>query len=325
MSEQKDRVTPIIIASENGRQGAERAMQLLRSGGSALDAVEAACRVVEDDPNEHSVGFGGLPNVVGEVELDASIMDGRTLQTGAVAGVRGYGNPISLARHVLDELPHVLLVGHGAEQLAGELGIARADQRSDEALRRWRERLDEYAIAPGELANLRHAATRLTRPLDLQDMIAKPGHVDSLGTVNFLALDAHGNLASAVSTSGLGWKYPGRVGDSPLIGAGNYCDNRYGAVACTGMGELAIRVSTARSLILYMKMGLSLDEAGLETLADLDGLQAGPGQYMNIVALTPDGRHAGFTTVPGKRYLYLSAEMETAQLAARTLLPGVES
>jgi beta-aspartyl-peptidase (threonine type) len=127
-------------------------------------------------------------------------------------------------------------------------------------------------------------------------------------------------MASAVSTSGLAWKYPGRVGDSPIIGAGNYCDNRYGAVGCTGMGELAIRVSTARSIILYMKMGMSLEQAGLESLRDLSGLNAGPGQYMNIVTLAPDGSHLGFTTVPGKKYLYVTADMDEPALADRLML-----
>ncbi len=140
------------------------------------------------------------------------------------------------------------------------------------------------------------------------------------GTVNFLALDQHGDLASSVSTSGLGWKYPGRVGDSPIIGAGNYCDNRYGAAACTGMGELAIRVSTARSLVLYMKSGMPLREAGAEALRDLWQLGSEPGRYMNIVALTPQGDHAGFTTVPGKQYIYMSSTMEEPALADRILL-----
>ncbi len=163
-------------------------------------------------------------------------------------------------------------------------------------------------------------ARTLTRPLNLQDKIYKAARVDTLGTVNFIALDAHGNLASAVSTSGLGWKYPGRVGDSPLIGAGNYCDNRYGAAACTGMGELAIRVSTARSLVLYLKCGMTLVDAGREALRDLRRLDAAEGQYMNIVTLTPAGEHAGFTTVPGKQYLFQHAGMDAPQLADRLMV-----
>jgi beta-aspartyl-peptidase (threonine type) len=175
-------------------------------------------------------------------------------------------------------------------------------------------------VQPGSQAELRKMATLLTAPINLQDKLHQTARIDTLGTVNFIARDRHGDLASAISTSGLGWKYPGRVGDSPLIGAGNYCDNRYGAVGCTGMGELAIRVSTARSLVLYLKMGLSLHEAGLEALRDLQALGSGDGQYMNIVALTPAGEHGGFTTVPGKNYLYQDAGMAAAHLLLRTPL-----
>ncbi len=143
---------------------------------------------------------------------------------------------------------------------------------------------------------------------------------DTQGTVNFLVRDLFGDLASAVSTSGIAWKYPGRVGDSPIIGAGNYCDNRYGAAACTGMGELAIRASTARSIILYLKAGMSLYAAGFEALRDIAYLQHAPHQYMNFVVLTPGGEHAGFTTVAGRSYMYMTAEMDAPELAARTLL-----
>ncbi len=319
-------VTPIIVASENGHKGALAAMELLRQGGSALDAVELACRVVEDDPEEHSVGYGGLPNVLGQVELDASIMDGRTLQAGAVAGLQDYGNAISLARKVMEELPHVLLVNQGAQRLAAELGQPMQDQRTFTALERWRQRFQEMGLSLAD-GPLRRLAAQLTRPLNLAEPVPgdsdEPGSPDNAlvhGTVNFLIRDSRGDLASGVSTSGLGWKYPGRVGDSPIIGAGNYCDNRYGAAACTGMGELSIRVSTARSLVLYLKMGLPLQEAGLEALRDLAYLSPPPEQYMNIVALTPDGEHGGFSTVPGKRYLYLTGEMAEPALADRVVL-----
>ncbi|MFO7635391.1 MAG: isoaspartyl peptidase/L-asparaginase [Caldilinea sp.] len=311
---------PVMVASENGRRGMLAAMALLREGGSALDAVELASRIVEDDPDDHSVGYSGLPNVLGEVELDASIMDGATLRAGAVAAVQGYGRAITLARRVMEETPHVLVVARGAERLAAELGEPPQDQRTEEALRRWRERFAERDLTPGATENLRSVARTLTRPLNLQGMINGAARVDTLGTVDFIALDRRGNLASAVSTSGLGWKYPGRVGDSPLIGAGNYCDNRYGAAACTGMGELAIRVSTARSLVLYIKCGMSLVEAGREALRDLLTLDATEGQYMNIVTLTPAGDHAGFTTVPGKQYLFQRAEMDEPQLAERLMV-----
>lgn len=331
---------PIIVASENGRQAAELAMEHLRQGGSALDAIELACRHVEDDLNEHSVGKSGLPNVLGQVQLDASIMDGRTLRTGAVAGVQGYGHVTTLARQVMEELPHVLLVGSGAERFAQEMGHTPDEQLTPEAQRRWRARFAEAGLSLDEAnlrtqpAQLRRLTSQLTRPLNLtqalQDASAdqkeRPHDEGSdglvTGTVNFLARDQAGNLASAVSTSGLGWKYPGRVGDSPIVGAGNYCDNRYGAVACTGMGELAIRVSTARSLILYLKMGMTLVEAGMEALRDLHYLQRGPEQYMNMVALTPQGEHAGFSDVPGRLYTFITGEMQQAALRERLVLPN---
>lgn len=302
----------VVVASENGRSGALRAMELLKEGVGALDAAEAACRVVEDDVRDQSVGRGGIPNLLGQVELDASLMDGRDLRAGAVAGVRDYGNVISLARRVMDELPHVLLEGRGAERLAAEMGLQPEDQRTFDSLERWRKQFTERGLDLG--ANgLRELADLLTRPLNLEDRIPT-------GTVNFLVRDREGNLATGVSTSGLGWKYPGRVGDSPIVGAGNYCDNRYGAAACTGMGEMAMRLSTARSLVLYRKMGMSLDEAGRECLQDLTVLPQPPGRYLNIVALAPDGTHAGFSTVPDKRYLFFEESMSAPETCARQTL-----
>jgi beta-aspartyl-peptidase (threonine type) len=314
-------IAPVIVSSENGRQGAEKAMQILRSGGSALEAVEAACRVVEDNPDDHTVGFGGMPNVLGQVELDASIMDGRDLRAGAVGAVHGYGNAITLARHVMEQSPHVLLVDQGAERFAAEMNVRPQEQLTFEALNRWQQRFVEAGLTLTS-EPLHVLAARLTGPMGLRDQ--KDDSTDPAvsyhGTVNFLALDQDGNLASAVSTSGLAWKYPGRIGDSPVIGAGNYCDNRYGAAACTGMGELSMRVCTARSLVLYMKMGMSLHDAGMEALRDLAYLSPPPRQYMNIVALSPTGEHGGFSTVPGKKYLYMTGDMEAPTLEERSVL-----
>ncbi len=330
---------PLLVASENGFAGMVAAMELMRAGGSALDAVELAARVSEADPNEQSVGYGGLPNILGDVELDASIMDGATLRAGAVAALTEYAHPISLARQVMERLPHVLLVGRGAERFAAELGLLPEDQRVEATMARWAERMAHFghsAESARTAFDLSRIVADLTQPLDLSgapvapaqasaftgDAPIEPPRDDTKGTVNYLALDGAGNIASAVSTSGVAWKYPGRVGDSPLIGAGNYCDNRYGAAACTGLGELAIRAATARSLVLYMKMGMGLIEAGREALCDLKALGDVQNRvdYMNIVALTPRGEAAGFTTVAGKRFLAMSAEMDEPLLLERTLL-----
>ncbi|WP_250029342.1 isoaspartyl peptidase/L-asparaginase [Paractinoplanes maris] len=233
--------SPVIIASERGEVGLVEAMRVLRAGGSAMDAVEIALRAAEANEADHYVGVGGLPNLLGEVELDASIMDGATMAAGAVGAVTGFPHPITVARAVMEQLPqHVMLVGRGAERFADECGIPRGTTLTDEAIRLWKEGLTPDSLAeaertqgPGEVAFRRSALARL------QSM--EPPHRHPWGTINVVALDREGRLCTGVSTSGYPWKYPGRVGDSAVIGAGNYCDGRYGGAACTGRGELAMR------------------------------------------------------------------------------------
>lgn len=288
----------IIIASSNGGVGVEAGWEILERGGSALDAVEAATRLVEDNPDDHSVGYSGYPNLLGEVELDASIMDGSTLRAGAVGGLRGYRAAISVARRVMDDLPHVMLVGEGAARFAQEIGLRRENLLTSEAEETWRAGIagQSSQVWPGALelvGQLLKRASELTRD---------PEH--ATGTVNFIAQDRHGHLASAVSTSGWAWKYPGRLGDSPLIGAGNYADDRYGAAACTGWGEAAIRAGTARSLVLYLKAGYTLEAACQEAFRDLAPIMRGTPNMMSLVALDRNGNHAAFSTGEGRTYVY---------------------
>jgi beta-aspartyl-peptidase (threonine type) len=274
----------------------EQAARILREGGTALDAVEAAARLVESNARDDTVGLGGLPNVLGQVELDASIMDGRTLAAGAIGALRGYEHPISVARRVMERTGHVLLVGEGAGRFAGEMGFSRCQLLTEDAQRKWHEGLGRF-IPQEEIANIAHRQDLL--PLVWELMQERLRH----GTVNFLARDQHGDIAGAVSTSGWAWKYPGRLGDSPIIGAGNYADNRYGAAACTHYGELAIRAGTARSVVLYMKMGMNVEEACQEAMRDLQPLLAASGGIMSIVAMDSDGLPFGITTEPeGERY-----------------------
>ncbi len=305
----------LVIASENGGVGLPAAMEVLRQGGSALDAVEVGIRYVESNPDDHSVGLSGLPNLLGEVELDASIMDGATLRTGAVAAVQGYEHPISIARQVMERLPYVLLVGEGAELFAMECGFERRELRTEESLHIWQERL-ERILSPALFARLirRQGIIEATEAL-VEDV--KGGH----GTTNLIAIDGQGNMASGVSTSGLGLKYPGRVGDSPIIGAGNYADNRYGAVTCTGYGEMAIRAGTARSVVLYMKMGLSLEEAVAEGMRDLRDLSVPWLRGMNLIAVDKGGRHYGASSREGVMYTYMTEEMREPAVAPRIYIP----
>ncbi len=296
----------IIIASANGAIGLPAAWAMLQAGGSALDAVELATRLVEDNPDDHSVGYGGYPNLLGEVELDASIMDGATLRSGAIGALRGHRHPISLARRVMEDLPHVMLVGEGAARFAAELGMPSENLLTNAAAQVWRE-----GVAGRLPETFRDAQGTI-----IADLLARATHLATdpervAGTVNFIAQDRTGRIASAVSTSGWAWKYPGRLGDSPIIGAGNYADDRYGAAACTGWGELAIRAGTARSVVLYLKQGLTLESACREAFHDLGALGV-PIEHilMNMVALDRHGNHCAVTTVPERTYIYQADGME---------------
>ncbi|MFO7170560.1 MAG: N(4)-(beta-N-acetylglucosaminyl)-L-asparaginase [Chloroflexota bacterium] len=306
----------IIIASSNGMVGIRAGWEILRAGGSALDAVEAATRLVEDNPEDHSVGYGGYPNLLGQVELDASIMDGTTLRAGAVGALVGYRYAISVARRVMEELPHAFLVGAGAARFAAEIGMQAENLLTPEAEATWRAGLEgRDLVGWAGVSDL--VATLLKRSASItQD----PEHVT--GTVNFIAQDQAGRIASAVSTSGWARKYPGRLGDSPVIGAGNYADDRYGAAACTGWGEAAIRAGTARSVVLYLKQGLPLEEACREAFRDLAPIMRGTPNDMSLVAIDRAGNHCAMTTAEERTYVYQTDGMdEPAEVPRITFAP----
>jgi L-asparaginase / beta-aspartyl-peptidase len=237
----------ILVTNNEGTVGVPTTARLLAGGAQGLDAIEAGIRLIEADPSVRTVGRGGWPNLLGEVELDACVMDGTTLRTGAVGALKGYVHPVSIAREIMRRLPHEILVGEGAARFAHEIGAPTADNLIEDSRRVWQAWFDR-TLTPGQkqawpdipLADLcRHAIDPET----------------GRDTTVFLAQDAAGNICSGTSTSGWGWKYPGRLGDSPIVGAGSYADTRYGAAACTGAGEMTIRCCTARSVVLYMKRG----------------------------------------------------------------------
>jgi beta-aspartyl-peptidase (threonine type) len=322
-------MTMVIVGSSNARVGLPAGMEVLRRGGSALDAVEAAIRLVESNPDDHTVGLGGLPNILGVVELDASIMDGHTLAAGAVAAVRRCEHPISLARRVMEELPHTLLVGEGAERFARECGFPEVDLLTPEAraiyeegLRSGRSRSGEpdkvLAAVAGRLAADPERAGGIAAAL--REPMVRGGEKDA-GTVNVLALDRAGHMAVGVSTSGWAWKYPGRVGDSAVIGAGNYCDERWGAAACTGRGEMAIRCATAHSVVMYLRAGLDVVAAGTRAMQELDYLVDPYIGAMNCVVLDPRGRHAAFSTRPDTTYVFMDATSSDVEERPRHHVP----
>lgn len=308
---------PIVVASANGAVGIRQAVEVLRNGGSAVDAIVAGIKPVEANPDDHSVGYSGLPNLLGEVELDASIMDGRGLRAGAVGALKHHQDAIELARRVMDELPHVLIAGSGAERLANEVGLPEVELLTEASRERWLERFegrDPLASANSAyFTRIREMVGTVTRDPELPPPPS--------GTVNFIALDSAGNLATGVSTSGWAWKYPGRLGDSPIIGAGNYADNRWGAAACTGRGEMAMRACTAHSVVTFLRFGMSLEEALRTAMTDLRALDDPYASEMNIVALTPDGKPGAASTSSNKTYVYMTVEMDEPVEAARTFVP----
>ncbi len=281
----------ILLAADSQNSGTAVAWEWLKSGKSALEAIEQGIRLVEANPADHSVGLGGLPNALGKVELDAGVMDGRTRASGAVGALRGFLHPVSVALAVMQRLPHVLLVGEGAARFAAELGaegeagathsgganrvVASANYLlAAESEQRWREWCEKMAFDPADTqASL----------LEIVEKGRDPRR--SGGTTIYLARDSAGDLASATSTSGWAWKYPGRLGDSPIAGAGFYADNRYGAAACTGTGELAIRTSLARSAVAFLQAGQSVENAVRTALQDI----------LTLPGLSQPERKAGIT------------------------------
>lgn len=309
----------LLAASTNAEIGFPGGMQILRSGGSALDAVETVIRLVESNPEDHSVGYSGLPNILGEVELDASIMDGAMRAAGAVCAVKHYEHPISIARQVMERLPHVLLAGAGAERFARELGMKKRDLLTDAAQTIYTSKVSAYP----RYNTMRELVMRATFDPEIAASVQDYGDETPHGTTNVIAIDAAGNLASGVSTSGWAWKYPGRVGDSPIIGAGNYCDNRYGACVCTGYGETAMRANTAHTLVLYLKMGVGLARAAREAMKDLRALPVPFPPGMNLVAVDAQGRHVGYTTETDRvvEYIYQTGKMQAPALKPRRVVP----
>jgi beta-aspartyl-peptidase (threonine type) len=279
-----------IVATLNGWVSVAAGAAILAKGGPALDAVEAVVRGIEDNPDDWSVGLGGFPNFMGEVELDASIMDGRTLAAGAVAGVRRHKNPVSIARRVMEKTPHVFLIGEGADRFADAEGFESCDlltpkMREIYAKVMRGEEIELWPVLPGE------PPERSRKYGDLLVEVARERKgwkkVFSAemrgGTCNALAVDRRGDVASAVSTSGLALKMPGRVGDSPIPGAGNYADNRFGAAACTGNGELCIRLASARTAVQYLSQGMGPREAAESCIRDLAALPDREGGFYIIV------------------------------------------
>jgi beta-aspartyl-peptidase (threonine type) len=276
-------------------QATEAGAKVLDSGGSSLDAVEAAIHVLEDDPL-FNAGRGAVFTSEGKNELDSSIMDGSNLKASAVAGIAHTRHPISLARAVMEKSPYVMMIGSGAEDFGAKVGLEQVDPSFFFTEARWqalvKQLQKEGRPIPPRPAGAPPAGS--TVPVALLD---EPPDVHRFGTVGVVALDRQGNVAAGTSTGGLQAKAPGRVGDSPIIGAGTYASNQSCAVSATGSGEYFIRLGVAReicNLVAFKGMGLqqAADEVIHKELAALHG-------DGGVIAIAPDGQTAFSFNTPG--------------------------
>lgn len=284
---------PVVIATwKFGAVAARAALPLLEGGGPALDAAIAGAEAVEDDPAVRSVGYGSLGNRAGTVQLDAAVMEGRTLRCGAVAAVENVRHVAALARLVMERTPHVLLAGEGARLFAVQQGMPLENLQTAEGVAQWYRRREQKA-ARGELTH---------------------------DTVTVLTLDRTGSLGGACSTSGLSLKLPGRVGDSPLIGAGLYVDDAAGAAGATGVGEEIIRVGGSVLVVGALRSGASPQEAcerAARRVMEAARRRGVPPAETAFLALDPQG-HVGASCTPGTEFHYAIGRGGTVELRQAT-------
>ncbi len=288
-------VTPVrVIASGNGQEATRLAYERILDGEDTLDAVIAGVNLVEDDPEDVTVGIGGLPNEDGVVELDAAVMHGPTHRSGAVASLQNIKNPSRVAKLVLEQTDHCLLVGEGALQFARTMGFREENLLTEKARQIW-------LYWKQTLSN---SDDWLTPPVDdlPEDVIRFFGLERPTGTIHCAAINAHGEMSCVTTTSGLAYKIPGRVGDSPIIGAGLYVDNEIGSCGSTGRGEANIQNLCSYAGVELMRNGMGPGEAGLEVLRRVvhkttephlireDGR---PNFGLKFYLMTSDGEYAG--------------------------------
>jgi N4-(beta-N-acetylglucosaminyl)-L-asparaginase len=316
-------VKPVVVASANGNRfknggtktGVEVAFEALLRGDDVLDAVIAGVNLCELDPEDDSVGYGGLPNADGVVQLDASCMHGPKRRAGAVAGIEGVRTPSLVAKAVLESTDHHLLVGRGAQEFARQLGFRVEDDLNTESSRRkwleWKRRADpEHWLDPAKRTDAAEHARRSMIAEGLLD----PLHVH--GTISCIAISARGEICGVTTTSGLAFKIPGRVGDSPILGAGVYVDGEVGAAGSTGRGEANLYNLTSYLIVENLRRGLHPKDAGMEAmkrivantverrLLDRDGR---PAFNLNFYVLDRKGQYAGlglYATIGGRPVQY---------------------
>ena len=327
---------PVVISSDNGNKSKDpegltcivKAFKMLSAGADPLDAVIAGVNIVELDPEDTSVGYGGLPNAEGVVQLDASVMHGPLKRGGAVACLEGVRTPSLVAKAVMDQTDHLLLVGKDAQKFARNVGFKIEDDLNTEKSRKlwleWKRRSDPaHYLDPKARAEARRKAAHSM----IAEGLIDPSHY--YGTINCNAVSAKGELAGVTTTSGLAWKIPGRVGDSPILGAGLYVDGQIGAAGSTGRGESNLFGLCSFLVVECMRNSMSPKDAAMtaakrvvantieKRLLNSRGL---PNFNLQFYALSVNGEHAGVSLYPS--HYVACDEGGPRQIAMEALFTG---
>jgi N4-(beta-N-acetylglucosaminyl)-L-asparaginase len=347
---------PVIISAANGfdkdpsgKQGIKVAYDMMTTGADPLDAIVAGVQIVELNPNDQSVGLGGLPNEEGVVQLDASCMHGPTRRAGAVGCLEDVAEAAAVAKAIMDNTDHIFLVGAGAKKFALEMGFKQQNLLTEPSRQdwlRWKSRLN-----PND-AWLDQGTKPPIRPTRQDDEHASNAHIEydrfgiphTYGTINMNAVTARGDIASVTTTSGLSWKIPGRVGDSPIIGAGQYCDNDVGAAGSTGRGEANIKVCGAFLAVEFMRQGMAPQQALMKVMERVIAMtekrlladNGKPFFQLQYYAVNKKGEYAGACCYEGSKfavadssgvrleecaYMYKKSEQPTPQLSGNMIKP----
>ena len=322
---------PIVIASDNGIRGVKKAYDMIVAGADTLDAIIAGVNIQELDPDDMSVGLGGLPNEDGVVQLDASCMHGPTKRAGAVGCLEDIATPSLVAKAVMDYTDHIMLVGHDAKRFALKMGFKEQNLLTEKSRLewiKWKSRLNandawlepaDTTAMPSQPSPRPNSVPRRNPPSGgggEKVTYDEYGVAHTWGTINMNAVDANGDLSSVTTTSGIAWKIAGRVGDSPIIGAGQYCDNTVGAAGSTGRGESNIKVCGAFLAVELMRQGLSPEQAIMKVMERVLAMtekrllndRGRPYFDLQFYALAKDGRFAAATAYEGSQFAVCDAQ-----------------